>query len=110
MPRVKNKLRENRKVGIDRIANKLEENFPDLVSPTEVREILNENGASVSDVTERLVQVFQTSEQDKTIHDIGKTFLQMHGVLKDAENQGTAINLVIQSDDAKVLNILNPER
>jgi len=108
MPRIQNEIAVTPNVEV--IAGKLEKNFPDLVSPSEVREILNHAGASVVSVTERLVDLFHTSDHDKTVHEIGKTFLAMHGVLNEDSKQGVAINLVIQSDDAKVMNILNPQR
>lgn len=108
MPRIVNKVESP--TAIETIANKLEKNFPELVSPQEVRGVLNAAGASVRDVTEKLVHVFHTSDHDKVVHEIGKTFLTMHGVLKEAENQTPTINLVIQSDEAKVMNILNPKR
>ena len=110
MPRISQSIGNFAEASVEQIEKKLTQKFPDLMPATEIREMLDEAGASVHDVTNRLVQVFHSEESGKTVHDIGKTFLQMHGVLADVEKQGTHINLVINSDDAKVMAILNPDR
>ncbi len=110
MPRLRHFAHDPQEVDLEVITSRIEENFPDLATSNGgVRKVLDDAGVSVEAIATKLSLVFHNASDDKTLHDIGKTFLQMHGVLKDAKQEGISINLVI-ADDAKVMNILNPSR
>ncbi len=109
MPKITN-FDQQEVIDLETITARVEENFPELVSENKgIRKTLDDAGVSVEAITNKLSLIFQNSE-DKIAHDISKTLLQMHGVLKDDKNAGTSINLVIQSEDTKVMSILNPSR
>lgn len=102
---------EELNIPVEVIEQKVLKAIPALTKQEEVEKILNDNGASLSSLVHRLAHINQVSDDERMVHETGKTLLGLHGVMKDKERESqTNIQIVIQTDPSKMDAILNPQR
>lgn len=100
---------EEELTSLKRIEDAVASELPELTPKNKLPEILEEEGASLRNVVSRIAYVNKNSDDEKIVHDTGKTLLQLHGVMKDTEaNQAPSIQIMIMDKDTQLAGILRP--
>lgn len=94
---------------LKRIEDAIAQELPELSPKDRLPEILEDEGAGLRDVVGRIAYVHKNTQDEKLVHDTGKTLLQLHGVMKDSDAAATpSIQIMIMDKDVQLGGILKP--
>jgi hypothetical protein len=97
-------------LSLQEIGAKLQSTLPELKNPHNVAKILSDRGASVEYLVDGMIELMNSTEDDKLRKDLLLEALDMHGVRKQQDKDSTNINLIIQDGNVKVQQVLLPNR
>lgn len=101
---------EVQNLSIEDISTRLSKHDPILNGKVDISKILAERGLTIENCVSHMVDLLETTQDERIRKDIILESLDMHGVRKKETNDTPLINLVIQDRDVKIQNVLLPER